>query len=749
MSLFAELKRRNVFRVVLAYIVIAWLLMQVGDTLAPALRLPDWVTSLLAFFLILGFPLAVFFAWAYELTPEGLQNQKDVDRVSSITPQTGRKLDFAIIGLLAVALSYFIWEARFQAEPDESADPMTVATEDVGSTTSESTGFDKTSIAVLPFDNRSNLEEDQFFTDGIHDDLLTTIAKIGSMKVISRTSVMEYKDTIKKIPQIARELGVANILEGGIQRSGNQVRINVQLIDAETDEHLWAETYDRELTANNLFNIQSEISIAIADALHATLSDEDKQKVDSIPTENLEALEAFLRGRQLMASRSAEDLEAAILQFEHAVELDPNFALAWVGIADSNRLYVAYGPATAEESYPIREAAIERALMLDNRLGEAYTSLGALHADRRDNDNAENAYKKAIQFSPNYATAWQWYSGLVGRDPNRADESLELLYRAAELDPRSAIIRSNIASYLHRRGLYAQAEQALLATLEIDPEFMMGLRSIAYFYMIALGRYDEAMTYALRLVEMDPNDSGYASSIYVAGSIYINVGDLAAAQRIIDRIEELNPEHRGLDQLRIERDLRSGDTSGSQKNLDRFAERGTGRPGTLQNAAYYQLAIGDIDRARSMYLAANPDWLNPEHDHTRQNVLGHGCVVAWLLINTGDAKQGKNILRQTLGVFDQLARVNSEHRYVNQPEICYLTAGDVDRALLAVETQVVHGHLYDWHIHHRLPMFEKILDEPRYKAALQERDRRMQSQREIIASRITIDELIELSRQAR
>ena len=287
LSFFNELKRRNVIRVSLAYFVVAWLLMQIGDTLAPALRLPDWVTSFLAFFLVLGFPLALFFAWAYELTPDGLKNQKDVDSGSSIAPQTGRKLDFAIIGLLVVALGYFVWESRFQ-----SADDVEIA--DVAA--------NKQSIAVLPFDNRSNLEEDVFFTDGIHDDLLTTIAKISSMKVISRTSVMQYRDTTKPIPQIGSELGVANILEGGIQRSGDQVRINVQLIDAATDAHLWAETYDRELTAKNLFSIQSEISIAIADALHAALSPEEKQKVDAVPTDNLHALEAYLKGKQLMAS---------------------------------------------------------------------------------------------------------------------------------------------------------------------------------------------------------------------------------------------------------------------------------------------------------------------------------------------------------------------------------------------------------------------------------------------------------------
>ncbi len=206
---------------------------------------------------------------------------------------------------------------------------------EAGSTADPETIINKLSIAVLPFDNRSALEEDEFFVDGIHDDLLSTIAKIGSLKVISRTSVMEYRDTNKKIPVIAKELGVANILEGGIQRSGNQVRINVQLIDAVTDEHLWAEIFDRELTAENLFAIQSEISQNIANALKTVLSLEEKTRINTRPTDNLQAYDSYLRGRQLMATREAAKLEQAVEEFNKAVELDPQFALAWVGVADA------------------------------------------------------------------------------------------------------------------------------------------------------------------------------------------------------------------------------------------------------------------------------------------------------------------------------------------------------------------------------------------------------------------------------
>ena len=259
MRLLTELKRRNVFRVAIAYGVVAWVLAQIADLAFENFGAPDWVAKSVLLVLMLGFPLAVIFAWAFELTPDGIKLEKDVERDESITAQTGKKLNGLIIALLVVAVVVLLVERSFRTTAPSPEEVVVTESADL-------------SIAVLPFDNRSNRQEDEFFTEGIHDDLLTTMANIGSMKVISRTSVLEYKDTTKKIPEIARELGVANILEGGVQRSGNQVRINVQLIDAKTDEHLWAEIYDRELTAENLFRIQSEVARAIAKALQATLS---------------------------------------------------------------------------------------------------------------------------------------------------------------------------------------------------------------------------------------------------------------------------------------------------------------------------------------------------------------------------------------------------------------------------------------------------------------------------------------------
>jgi TolB-like protein len=261
----------------------------------------------------------------YRMVPEVKIQSAQTSSRSSRQAMSSRLLVSLVT--LALALGYIAFD-KFVLDPVEDEQIAQSAGQE-GRTFTRTESLGDKSIAVLPFDNRSSREEDQYLTDGMHDDLLAAIAKIGSMKVISRTSVMEYRETTKKIPQIAQELGVTNILEGGVQRSGDQVRINVQLIDAATDEHLWAEIYDRELTAANLFAVQSEITKKIADALQAELSTDEQRRIDARPTDNLQAYELYLRGRYLWQRRGDQNIRHAITLFEQATELDPQFARAW------------------------------------------------------------------------------------------------------------------------------------------------------------------------------------------------------------------------------------------------------------------------------------------------------------------------------------------------------------------------------------------------------------------------------------
>ena len=263
---------------------------------------------------------------------------------------------------------------------------------------------------MLLFDNLSEDAATQPFTKGIHDDILTQISKIRALKVIARTS-MERLDPNLSIPEIGTQLGVATVLEGGVQRAGEHVRINVQLIDCKTEAHLWAETYDRELTAANIFAIQSEIAKTVADALRAALSTEEQDRLASVPTENLAAYEAYLLGRQRLARETAAALAEAVDYFQQAIELDPGFALAYVGLADSYAWQVFFGGLAREEGLARAQAAADKALALDDQLGEAYNSLAGIKEERGDYEGAEAMYRRALELNPNYATAYYWYGG--------------------------------------------------------------------------------------------------------------------------------------------------------------------------------------------------------------------------------------------------------------------------------------------------------------------------------------------------
>ena len=358
-SVWAELKRRNVVRVGVAYVVLAWLLLQVSDTLVPALNLPGWIQSAVALLLILGLPIALFFAWTFELASRGVRRDSGENRSESASHIERRKLDFAIWGLMAVAIVYLLADRFFLIEPSPELDNRTAV---IPADT-------QVSIAVLPFKNRSAADGDAYFVDGIHDDILTQLAKLSSIdKVISRTSVEQYRGTDKSLPQIGRELGVVTILEGGVQRAGDRVRITVQLIDAATDEHRWAESYDRQLTVDNIFAIQSEIARAVVDQLEASLFSYGRDNIAAMPTANMEALENYFKGNEQLDKRTTSSLEAAAAYYQAAVDLDPNFASAYLGLASAHTMLITYAGMPWREQIAKARPLVSKALELDDGL---------------------------------------------------------------------------------------------------------------------------------------------------------------------------------------------------------------------------------------------------------------------------------------------------------------------------------------------------------------------------------------------
>ena len=337
MGLVSELRRRNVFRVTLAYVIIAWLILQVGDTLAPALRLGEWVNTVLAFFLILGFPIAVFFAWAFELTPEGLKKEKEVNRSQSITHITGRKLDYVIIAVLVVALVYFAFD-KFVLDTSREADLVRTTTEAVTkqfATEAKVSAQSDKSIAVLSFVDMSENQDQGWFGNGLAAEIINTLVRAPDLMVSSRTSSFAYKGTQTPIPQIAIELGVTHVLEGTVRRAGDRIRVTAQLVRASDGFHLWSQNYDRK--PEDVIELQEDVAIEIATALQTAMNPEALARMMSSATRSVEAYNAYLKGLAYdVSTLSTGDVREALAArdaFERATELDPEYALAYWELA--------------------------------------------------------------------------------------------------------------------------------------------------------------------------------------------------------------------------------------------------------------------------------------------------------------------------------------------------------------------------------------------------------------------------------
>jgi TolB-like protein/Tfp pilus assembly protein PilF len=485
MSLIAELKRRNVFRVGAAYAIVAWLLVEVASVVLPALHLPDWTLTFLVFLLAVGFPIALIFAWAFELTPEGIKREAEVDRAESITRVTGRKLDFAIIGLLAIAVVYFAVD-KFVLEAE--SEQAVVTTDSIPAAEPVAQEKPIRSLAVLPLENLSGDPEQEYFSDGMTEALIAELGKISALRVISRQSVMRYKGTDKSMPQIAQELGVGAVIEGSVLHSEGRVRITAQLIGTGPERHLWANNYDRDLS--DILILLSEVARAIAGEIQVTLTPEEETRLGSTRPVNPEAHEAYLKGRYYWNKRTEEDIKQAIAHFQRAIEINPAYALAYAGLADC---YVVPTTLPPREALPRAKAAATKALEIDNTLAEAHTSLAVVMMQYDwDWAGTEREFQRAIELNPNYATAHQWYAEYLAA-MGRLDEAIAKVKRAEELDPLSLIISWNVGRILIFARQYDQALEQGRKILELYPTSDWEAHDILALAYEQKGMYDEAI----------------------------------------------------------------------------------------------------------------------------------------------------------------------------------------------------------------------------------------------------------------
>jgi TolB-like protein/predicted Zn-dependent protease len=588
MSLIQELKRRNVIRVAGLYLVGAWLITQVAGTVLPMFGAPDWLPRSIVIVLAIGFVPALVFAWVFELTPQGIKRDAEVAPEESIAPQTARRIDRMIIAILICALVYFGVD-KFLVAPRRAAEQVATAVQSAAQPAG--TTGDK-SIAVLPFENLSDEKSNAYFAEGIQDEILTRLAKIGALRVISRTSTQQYASKPGNLSEIARQLGVANIVEGSVQKAGDAVRVNVQLIRAASDAHLWAEIYDRKL--DNLFTVQSEVASAIASQLQATLSGDEKKALAAPLTTNAQAHDAWLRA-VVFFNRGGEDPqgdELAIQQLSEATRLDPGFAAAWALLsrAHGSQNFQQYDHSDARKAQA--KAALDHAVQLAPDTTETRTAAGY--------------YQYWVE--RDFPAAIRTFSAIEAKEPNNVDALPALAYIA------------------RRQGRNDEAVRRLAQAIELDPRNIQLLTEAAWTY--AQGRdYDGARRVVDRALNVKPDDGNLIATKAVT---YQKMGRLDEAAPLIEALRPDGTLPQVVFAIESQADLTrqfAPSAARLQTMLDQIAAAPAGRVGPVTRGGYemivgaLQLSAGQADAAHRNLESAR-DRLEAELRNEPGNFIG-------------------------------------------------------------------------------------------------------------------------------
>jgi len=502
-NFFAELKRRNVYKVAIAYAIVGWLVMQIAATVVPALHLSDAITSAVVLLTLLGFPIALILAWAFELTPEGIKRAEDVAPSESITRRTGRKLTAVIIVVAVVASALFAWQF------------LQPKTTPVAAGTGPRTEIPEKSIAVLPFENATRNADTEYLSDGISEALINSLTELQQLKVIARSTAFRYKGKQVDPQAVGRELKVRTVLMGVVRQLGDRLNVQVDLVDAMTGAQLWGEEYERKLA--DVLAVKQALVREVTEKLRLKLTGEQQQRLTQRDTTNPEAYQFYLRGRYYWNKRTAENLKKAIEQFQQAADKDPNYALAYVGLADCYLLLEDYVGTPASETYPKAKAFVQRALQLDSSLAEAHTSLAYVYSNLWQWEQAEEAFKRAIRLNPNYSTAPHWYS-LYLLDLGRIDEAMAEIKRAHELDPLSLVIGTTLTYAYIAKGDVNSSIAQCKRVIDLDPNFPRAHEYLGLAYL-KQGRHSEAIAELQKAVELSGRerrplrDLGYGYAI--------------------------------------------------------------------------------------------------------------------------------------------------------------------------------------------------------------------------------------------
>jgi TolB-like protein/cytochrome c-type biogenesis protein CcmH/NrfG len=721
MSFFHELKRRNVFRVAIAYVIVAWLAMQIIDVVLNNITAPDWIFQVLMLFLAIGLPFALIFAWAFELTPEGIKKEKEVDRSQSITTNTGRRLDYLIIGVLVIAVSvlladkFLLTDAPIASEivADDSASPL------------ETTP----SIAVLPFANMSADESSVYFSDGLADTVLHMLAQVPGLRVAARTSSFQFRGQSLDVAKIGEQLNVGAILEGSVQKSGDKIRVTAQLIDVSNGFHLWSGTFDRDL--DDVFAIQDEIASEVVAALKVKLLGEDVERLNVDQTDNVDAYTEYLLAINDLNNINTENLKSAVNHLQEAIRLDPEYGRAYSALGRAYLLLNFWGSMNTTEALAAARDAASRALDISADSSEALAVLGLADLNDGNLESAGQLLNKAIENSPNDVVALNYYAVYLFQDA-RPDEAIAIYRQILRLDPLSESAQIGLAFTFGATQRFSEASETIARFLRIEPESANAL-STQFFIETRQGNWAAAIASATTALAIDPDDPEGPGII---GQAYLALHMPEEASRWFDRAVEIDAQHpmSRAAPLWLNYYLQQNEDESYRLARELLEDRISNRHGSdaialtvlIEHAARTDRHEAALELLDNLYPHLFDD---PPHDLNKDRRATY--FVGLALINSGDVDRGTYLMESYLDLRERY----DEAYGVNRRTVAgRLVLGDTDAALDKLEgfAETKYFRMRNRLFLERSPVFDPIRDEPAFVALMDEYRRNAAEQRQIL-----------------
>ena len=672
-TVFQELRRRRVFSVIALYAACAWVVIEVGDLVIDSGMITALTTRDLLVLAIIGFPLSLVAGWFYDITREGVVRTAPAEADESFDGAL-RPRDYGLFALLLGA-----WLAVYLVVPAPQRE--TLPAEDFNLTAQKVVA--EKSIAILPFESRGDTDSSHL-AFGIQDDLIVHLGRVRDMTLIAQSSVSQIEPGTPD-DAVAEKLGVAYVMHGSVERMLNQIRVNVMLIDVAGNRLAWSNQFDRELTMANLFDIRKEIALSVTEELRAVVSPEEEARVvGRMPTENMMAWQLYLRGRQLFDRRTKEDLERSLQLYRRALELDPELALAWVGIADSARMMTISLYMDLDEGTDLMREALDRALALDDELGEAYASLSVVYKREGRAEEREEACRTALALSPNYALGHLWCMDVWQKQPDGPEDRLDALNRLAKMDPLSDIHQLNIALALWDRNRVDEARQQFELVVNVFPENFHGYRWYGRLET-ATGNLAHGVELFRRAYELNP---AYLHTMVDLFYAYLALGELDRARSVSENAMEHPAAAGRADVLTVEVEMQFDLVRGDWATaIRRYEESGSPEGSILTWYAHAQMAAGDLQAARSAWFRGQPHFIDPENTNALLNA-DLGCITAGLLIETGDTERGRELAEK--------AHERFESGQGTDIWVCHLLEGRYDEALAYYEQLVDKGYIAWW-----------------------------------------------------